>query len=126
MREVRPFWGTSEWEKVLSEAWAKAEAISIDYGVMERAEKVDVGDWQAVWEVLPKDDAAVAALGEHFGEDTFNSLVWAMDGKPVVTLGVKGVVIVDTPEALLVAALDRAEEVRDLLRRLPFKPASHW
>ncbi|MGC9075054.1 MAG: hypothetical protein ACP5JD_04915 [Candidatus Bipolaricaulaceae bacterium] len=68
----------------------------------------------------------MAALGEHFGEDTFNSLVWAMDGKPVVTLGVKGVVIVDTPEALLVAALDRAEEVRDLLRRLPFKPASHW
>lgn len=133
LREVRPLLGTSGWNEALAKVWAQVEAISIDYGVMERAEKVavspmdvgwsDVGDWRAVWEVLPKDATGVAAVGEHFGVDTSNCLVWSMAGKPVVTLGVHGLVIVDTPEALLVAPLDRAQEVRDLARRIRSKPA---
>jgi mannose-1-phosphate guanylyltransferase/mannose-6-phosphate isomerase len=132
LSQVCPYLGTPAWDRALAEAWAQVEAISIDYGVMERADDVavipadvgwsDVGDWQAVWDALPKNAAGVAAVGEHLGEDTTDALVWGMAGRPVLTLGVHGVIIVDTPEALLVAALDRAQEVRDLARRMRSEP----
>ncbi|MFH1609922.1 MAG: mannose-1-phosphate guanylyltransferase [Candidatus Bipolaricaulota bacterium] len=132
LNEARPHLGTPAWERVLAEAWSDVEAVSIDYGVMERVENVvvipvdvgwsDVGDWHAVWEALPKDAAEVAAVGEHLGEGTARTLVWGVAGRPVVTLGVQGLVIIDMPEALLVAALDRTQDVRELVRRMRSEP----
>ncbi|MFH1609592.1 MAG: mannose-1-phosphate guanylyltransferase [Candidatus Bipolaricaulota bacterium] len=134
LSQVRPYLGTPAWDRALAEAWTQVEAVSIDKGVMERADNVavipadigwsDVGDWQAVWEVLPKDPAGVAAAGEHLAEDTAQTLIWSASGKPVVTLGVRGLVIVDTPDALLVAALDRSQEVREVAQRMRTEPAS--
>ncbi|MCD5407906.1 bifunctional phosphoglucose/phosphomannose isomerase [Candidatus Bipolaricaulota bacterium] len=127
LQRLRPLWGSAAWEGTLREVWDQVEEISIDYGVMERAERVavipasfdwhDLGDWQGVWEVLPKDERGLAAQGEHLAEDTGRTLVWGLPGKPVATLGVSGLAIVDTPEALLVADLARTQEVRALARR---------
>ena len=125
--KLRPLWGSPAWEEALAEAWDQVEDTSIDYGVMERAEDVvvipagfdwhDLGDWRAVWEVLPKDDRGVASQGDHLGEGTSRTLVWGRPGKPVATLGVSDLAIVDTPEALLVTDLSRTQEVRTLARR---------
>lgn len=126
LEKLAPFYGTLEWHERLTRLWSQVEACSVDYGIMEHAKGVavvpiavnwsDVGDWHAVWEILPKSADGVAAVGEHYGIDTFQSLVWAMDGKPVVTLGVRGLVIVDTPTAILVADLGQAQRVRELAR----------
>ena len=128
LEELTHFYGTSLWWSKLTELWSQVEPISVDYGVMERAQGVvvipidvkwsDVGDWRAVWEVLPKQDGDVAQIGDHFGIDTFRTLVWATGGKRVVTIGVKDLIIVDTSEALLVADISRAQEVREAVRRL--------
>jgi len=128
LRKVASLHGTSVWQEKLTEVWPEVEAISVDYGIMERAEDVvvipadvnwsDVGDWRAVWEVLSKDGAGVAGAGEHLSVDTCQTLIWASGGKPVVTLGTKDLVIVDTPEALLVADMNRTQEVREVVRRL--------
>jgi len=127
LKRLAPLYGTPEWEAALAEDWREVEATSIDYGVMERADRVvvipasfgwyDLGDWRAVWEVLPKDEREVAAHGEHLAEDTSRTLVWGRPGKPVATLGVSDLAIVDTPDALLVADLSRTQEVRALARR---------
>ncbi|MBC7099580.1 bifunctional phosphoglucose/phosphomannose isomerase [Candidatus Bipolaricaulota bacterium] len=127
LKGLAGLWGKPGWEDALRRAWQEVEAISIDYGVMERAEDVvvipvgfgwhDLGDWQAVWEVLPKDGAGVAARGEHLGVDTARALVWARPGKTVATLGVSDVAIVDTQEALLVADMKRSQKVRELARQ---------
>lgn len=128
LEELVHLYGTPLWEARLTELWSQVEAVSIDYGVMEHAKDVvvipldvkwsDVGDWRVVWEILPKNVNGVAEVGEHFGKDTSHSLVWAMGGKPVVTLGITGLAIVDTPKALLVVDLDRTQAVRELVQLL--------
>lgn len=127
LRGLRGLFGSPHWEQALAEAYQGVEATSIDYGVMERAEDVvaipadvgwnDLGDWQAVWEVLPRDRAGIAVRGEHLGKDTARAVVWGRPGKTIATLGVEDLAIVDTQEALLVADLSRAQEVRDLVHR---------
>lgn len=132
LAQLRPLWGGPAWGETLARLWPEVEEISIDYGVMERADRAavvpagfdwqDLGDWRAVWGVLPKDEQGVAARGEHLAEDTARTLIWGRRGKPVATLGVTDLAIVDTPEALLVADLSRTQEVRDLARRARKSP----
>ena len=132
LNRLKPLHGTPEWTRELERAWGEVEEISIDYGVMERAERVavipagfewhDLGDWHAVWEVLPQDGQGVAAQGEYLAEDTARTLIWGQAGKQVAVLGVSDLAIVDTPEALLVADLSRAQEVRGLARRAGASP----
>lgn len=132
LRGLRGLFGSPHWEQALAEAYQGVEATSIDYGVMERAEDVvvipadvgwnDLGNWQAVWEVLPRDGVGTAVRGEHLGKDTAQALVWGRPGKTIATLGVRDLAIVDTQEALLVADLSRAQEVRDLVRRRHREP----
>jgi mannose-1-phosphate guanylyltransferase len=114
------------------------ERISVDYGLMERADNIavipadidwdDVGSWESVWEVWDKDDQGNAVHGEHIGVDTRDCLIFGAD-KPVVTLGVEGLVIVDTPDAVLVCRRDQAQGVRALaeqaLRRRTGKEDTH-
>lgn len=128
LRRLERQWGNPGWQDALARDWANVEAISIDYGIMEHAEDTvvipadvgwsDVGDWHAVWELLPKDALGIAGAGEYLGVDTSQTFIWASDGKPVVTLGVKDLVIVDTPDALLVLDRNRAQEVREVVRRM--------
>lgn len=128
LRMLGQQWGKPGWQDMMAREWDTVEAISIDYGIMEHAEDTvvipadvnwsDVGDWCAVWELMPKNQFGVAGTGEHLGVDTCQTLIWAADGKPVVTLGVRDLVIVDTPEALLVVDRNRAQEVRDVVRRI--------
>ncbi len=106
--------------------WRDVTPISIDYGVMEKASKVamlpaevgwsDVGDWHAVWETIREGGTEVAVRGRHVGHDTTRSLVWTSPGKVVATLGVEDAIVVDTPDALLVADLGRAQEVRGVAK----------
>ena len=114
------------------------ERISVDYGLMERADNIavipadidwdDVGGWESVWEVWDRDAQGNAVHGQHLGDDTRDCLIFGGD-KPVVTLGVEGLVIVDTPEAILVCPRDRAQDVRALaeqaLRRRAGKGNAH-
>jgi len=110
----------------LARQWRELTPISVDYGVMEKATGVamlpaemgwsDVGDWHAVWETLREGGAEVGAHGRHVGQDTSRSLVWTSPGKVVATLGVEDAIVVDTPDALLVADLGRAQEVRGVAK----------
>ena len=104
--------------------------LSIDYAVMEKAGaegKVltleadfgwsDVGSWAAVHRMTPKDADGNASRGRWLGLGAKNCLIHAPD-RLVVLLGLENAVVVDTPDALLVGALDRSQEVRDLVDAL--------
>ncbi|MGC9530032.1 MAG: bifunctional phosphoglucose/phosphomannose isomerase [Candidatus Bipolaricaulaceae bacterium] len=126
LRRLRPLAGTPEWTAVLDEVWPQVEAISVDYGVMEKAGRVavvpaevgwtDVGDWQAAWQVMEKDAHGLAVYGEKVARDTTNALIWGWGGKPVAALGVEGLAVVEGPDAVLVADLSRSQQVRELAR----------
>ena len=120
--------GTPEESRVLREAWEHVDTVSVDVGVLEKADDVavipiqvgwsDVGSWATLLEILPADsDGNVVVNGEHVGIDTKGSLVHG--GKRLVaTIGLQGMIIVDTDDVLLVCPRDRAQDVKAVLDEL--------
>ncbi|MCP5272751.1 MAG: mannose-1-phosphate guanylyltransferase/mannose-6-phosphate isomerase [Burkholderiaceae bacterium] len=104
---------------------------SVDYAVMERcpgsgqplgmevldAGWNDLGAWEAVWQAAPKDGAGNAAIGDALIEDSRNTLVHA-SSRLVGAVGVSDVVIVETPDAVLVADRSRSQDVKKIVARL--------
>ena len=94
------------------ESFAQSPSISVDYAVMEKTDKAavipsdfgwnDIGAWDALWQVGDKDEHDNVTLGDVYLEDTSGSYVRA-EGKLAAVVGVRDLVIVETPDALLVA-----------------------
>jgi mannose-1-phosphate guanylyltransferase len=102
--------------------------ISIDHGVMEKAARVavipgdfgwsDVGSWTSAWELAPRDTNDNAFFGEVVPVDAHRCYVRAPEGKVVAVVGLDDVVVVDTPDALLVMPRSRAQDVRSVVDAL--------
>jgi mannose-1-phosphate guanylyltransferase len=115
----------------LAEVFPLCKKISIDYAVLEHADNVvgiacdefqwnDVGNWKAVYELLPRDEEGNAARSELVAIDSHNNYVDC--GKKLVALvGVDDLVIVDTHDALLIAHRDRAQHVGGVVEILEAK-----
>jgi mannose-1-phosphate guanylyltransferase / mannose-6-phosphate isomerase len=109
-------------------AFASAPRKSFDYAVMERTERAvviptdyqwsDVGSWDAVRALCEQDADGNALIGLTEVVETRNSLVRSEEPILTAVLGLDGVVVVTTSDAVLVAARDRAEEVKALVERL--------
>jgi mannose-1-phosphate guanylyltransferase/mannose-6-phosphate isomerase len=121
---------------VLAQAeFAKAPDVSFDYAVMEKAEKVavvragfdwnDIGSWSALAELTPADDAGNRVNCRVRGDALMvgSRDCYVQSERVVAAVGVEELVIVDTPDALLVSHRDRAQEVKTVVQRL--KLASH-
>ncbi|MBL8566142.1 MAG: mannose-1-phosphate guanylyltransferase/mannose-6-phosphate isomerase [Hyphomicrobiaceae bacterium] len=114
-------------ERLDRASFAKAPAISIDYAVMEKTDKAamlpidvgwnDVGSWSSLWDIAPHDEAGNYTHGETVLEDTTNTYVHS-EKSLVATIGVDNLIIVDTPDALLVADRGRAQDVSKVVQRL--------
>jgi mannose-1-phosphate guanylyltransferase len=127
--------GTPAYDRVLGRVWPQVVKQTIDYGIMEGAGDVavlpveigwsDVGSWESLFDLLPVDAQGNAVAGEFLGIDTHNTLVF---GGPrlVATIGVEGLVIVDTGDALLVCPRAREQEVRELVGRLKESGKGQW
>ena len=110
-----------------AQAFSAAENISIDYAVMERSDQVavvpldagwnDVGSWSAVWEIADKDSQGNATHGDVILEATQNAYVHA-EHRMVSVLGLDDVVVVETADAVMVAAKDKAQDVKLLVDRI--------
>ena len=108
-------------------SFAAAENISIDYAVMERSDQVsvvpldagwnDVGSWSAVWEIADKDAQGNAARGDVMLESTSNAYVHA-EHRMVAVLGLDDVIVVETADAVMVAAKDKSQDVKLLVDRI--------
>ncbi|MDO9030798.1 MAG: mannose-1-phosphate guanylyltransferase/mannose-6-phosphate isomerase [Hydrogenophaga sp.] len=116
-----------QWVTPLPGAFAACRSQSIDYAVMEHHANVavvpytgawsDVGSWNAVAELTPADAQSNRIEGQghaHLSHDTYIHA----PHRPVVALGTKNLLIIDTPDALLVAHRDCAEQVKDVVAQL--------
>ena len=112
----------------LKEAFPRCENISIDYAVLEKSPRVagfatddfgwnDVGSWNAVYELLARDRNGNVLHAETLARSSTGNYVHA-DGKLVALLGVKDLVVIDTPDALLIADRSRAQEVGEIVKDL--------
>jgi len=124
----------SDFVRIDASAFAASPSDSIDYAVMEHlAERPalgvagvvvpmaagwsDLGAWDALWDVSEKDAAGNVGRGDVMFEGTEDSLVYASD-RLVTCLGVKGLVVVETPDVVMVADKSRTQDVKKLVARL--------
>ena len=120
--------GTPRQAEVLAEVWPQVRKETIDYGIMERAEGVavipvdigwtDIGDWAAIYQLHQPDEAGNVVVGaDHVGVGTSASFI--QGGKKLIaTIGLEDVIIIDTDDAVLICARDRAQDVKLIVERL--------
>jgi len=126
---LQPALGTARQEEALAEAWESVTPISIDVGVMEKAEDVvvipadigwsDVGCWTSVAKLAQADEAGNVIEGQGMVLDCQDSYIRS-SGRLVAALGLEGMIVIDTGDAVLVCPKDHAQDVRkmvDLLKR---------
>lgn len=145
---VAAAWGGPEQDAVLGEVWPTLPRISVDYAVMEGAAAAgrvgtvpgdfgwhDVGDFHTLGEVLDADPAGnvvldvagpggAAAPPDPLLDDCTGLVVVPRSGRLVAALGVHDLVVVDTPDVLLVCPRDRAQEVKRLVDDLKGRGAA--
>jgi mannose-1-phosphate guanylyltransferase/mannose-6-phosphate isomerase len=110
-----------------AQAFAASPNISIDYAVMEKTKSAamlpidvgwnDVGSWSSLYEIAPRDKDDNHVHGQAVLEDTHGCYIHS-DRSLVSTIGIENLVIVDTPDALLVADKSRAQDVGKIVTRL--------
>ena len=122
-----------EFVRVGKEAFANCPADSIDYAVMERiaagsdagllppgvviplsAGWSDVGAWDALWQVLPKDTSGNVAQGDVLLQDCSNTLALS-EGRLIACVGVSDLVVIETADAILVAHKDKTQDVKKIV-----------
>jgi mannose-1-phosphate guanylyltransferase/mannose-6-phosphate isomerase len=109
------------------ESFARIADISVDYAVMEKATRVavvpgsfdwsDIGSWQALGDLVSADAAGNRIQGDAVVVDSSDCFVRSED-RLVAALGVQNLLVVDTPDALLVADRSRAQDVKSIVQRL--------
>jgi mannose-1-phosphate guanylyltransferase len=112
-------------EDTMAVVWEQVQKETIDYGVMEKADRiavlpasigwVDVGSWSSMALLHSKDADGNIWTSPHIGIDTSGIICVAPRRKLVATIGVADMIIVDTPDALLVCNKDREQDVRAVL-----------
>ena len=130
--EIASAWNSPERDEVVRARWQNLKSQTIDYGIMEKAERVavlpagglgwsDVGAWDSLFEVLlPDMNGNVATNAQyHLALDTHNTLVYsAGDKRLVVTIGLDDMVVVDTGDVLMICKTDQSQKVRDVVEHL--------
>lgn len=111
--------------------YAAVPSVSIDYAAIENCPGSDfplkmiqldvgwndLGAWDAVWKVLPKDDAGNAHLGDVLARDSKNTLVHAST-RLITLVGVENLVVVETPDAVMVADMSRCQDIKHIVNQL--------
>ena len=129
--EIASAWSSPQRNSVIEKLWYDLKSQTVDYGIMEKAERVavlpagglgwsDVGTWDSLFEVLlPDMNGNVASNAQHLGLDTHNSLVYSVDDKRlIVTIGMDDIVVVDTGDVLMICKTDRSQKVKDVVEHL--------
>jgi len=134
LEEIAAVWGTAAQDRVLGRVWPDILPETIDFGIMENADRVavlpaedldwrDVGSWDALYDVLAcQENVNVIREADHLGLDTSGTLIDTTENpRTVVTIGIEDMVIVDAGDILLVCKKDQAQRVREVVKVLKEK-----
>lgn len=122
-------WELSDLDEQIASVYQDIESVSIDFGVMEKSSRVqvvpvemgwsDVGSWSSLPEVVEPDSNGTVCInaGGHVAIDSSDCLIYA-DNRMVATVGVSNLVIVSTPDAILVCDRERCQDVKKVVEQL--------
>jgi mannose-1-phosphate guanylyltransferase len=119
----------TDFDKVVRTSFNTLPRVSFDYAIMEKADRVlvveasfdwdDVGSWSAVAKYFQADEHSNASSGAVTAVESTNNIVFDQTGTSVALLGVHNLIVVRTPDALLVCHRHQAERIKDLIGKLP-------
>mgnify|MGYP000347912831 CR=1 FL=1 len=116
--------------EAISADWEKIQPQTIDFGIMEKAQKVavlsasglgwnDIGCWDSLYEVLPADENGNIRRGEHILLDhSRRTLVFSENHRPILAVGLEDTIIIDGEEALLICQRDESQQVKEVVKIL--------
>jgi mannose-1-phosphate guanylyltransferase/mannose-6-phosphate isomerase len=123
----RQGWRDTDFYRVHEEAFACCPGDSIDYAVMEKTARAavvpldagwsDIGTWPALWQAHAQDTAGNVTRGDVLAHNTRNALLISQH-RLVAAIGLDDVIVVETPDAVLVARKDHAQDVPEIVNRL--------
>ena len=119
--------GTEDEAKVINEVYPNIPKISVDYGIMEHADNVlmlkgdfgwnDVGSFDTLPMVIPADEEGNVCHDEHMLLDSKGCICYSKN-KLIATIGVENLVVIETPDTVLVCPRERMQEVSKIVERL--------
>ncbi len=125
LEQIRSALGTPAYHEVLARVYPTMEKVSVDHGVLEKAENMymvhgrfgwdDLGSWTALERVLAADEAKNVVIGRHVGLDTSDCIIYGQEGKVVGTIGLRDLIIAETEHGLLICPKSRLQDIRNLL-----------
>jgi mannose-1-phosphate guanylyltransferase len=133
LEKLAEFIGTRHYQGKLRAIYSKLENISVDYAVLEPATRTegpsrvfvipaevgwsDIGSWAAVYQLLAKKAGENVLSGQGYTLDAEGNFLWSAS-KFVAAIGVRDLVVVETPDALLICPRDRAQDVGKIVKWL--------
>ena len=130
LEKIASSFGTQEEEKVLFDVYPKIRSISIDYGILEHCDDIlvvpgefgwnDVGSWDMMNVLHPEDNDGNIQLGDTLLIDCKDTTAYS-SGRLVAAVGVSGLVVVETPDAVLICPKDKAQDVKKIVDALKEK-----
>jgi len=130
LMDVRKSIGSGREADTVRALFSGLDPISIDYGIMEKTDRAaivptdigwsDVGSWTALEDVTDKDAFGNIISGNVIDIDSRDSVVYA-EKRLVATIGLKDIIVVDTPDATLVCSRDRAQDVKKVVDELKIR-----
>jgi mannose-1-phosphate guanylyltransferase/mannose-6-phosphate isomerase len=127
LERIEESFGTENERETIETVYSEIDSQSIDYGVLEKSRDVltlpasfdwsDVGNWPALDEVLGHDSSGNIIRGNTIGLDNHNSILFGSD-RLLAAIGLKDMVVIDTPDATFISPKERTQEVRKVVEEL--------
>jgi len=123
LERIKKALGSPEVDKTIKNEYKKLDSISIDYGILEKADNIyvvpgsfgwdDVGSWSSLDNLNQKDSNGNIIKGNHIGVKSKDSIIYAQD-KMIATVGIKDLIVVESEQAVLVCNKDNDQDVKEL------------
>ncbi|GAB4290506.1 MAG: mannose-1-phosphate guanylyltransferase [Ignavibacteriaceae bacterium] len=126
---------STNFDEILIKVYGQLRKISIDYGIMEKSNKVyltkgnftwsDVGSWEEVYQLSEHDENGNAATGEVYTDRTTGSYIYSPD-KFTAVIGLDDIIVINTDDALLVCRRDHSQDVKKVVDHLTLNKLNRY
>lgn len=127
LTKIQDAYDTETQEATTNANYPELEKISIDYAIMEKVDPrevriikadlgwSDIGNWESIWNELPKNRQGNVTRGDARLLDCKNSLIYSDFDKPIAIIGLDDLIVVDTREGLIIAHKGESKKIKELM-----------
>lgn len=129
LEKIKSSLHSKDFDEAVTQVYGQLKSISIDYGIMEKSQKVfltkgdfgwsDVGSWEEVYQLSEKHEDGNAIVGKVFTDMTTESYIYSPD-KFTAVIGAENLIVINTKDALLICRRDKAQDVKKVIDHLKF------